>query len=246
MAEQVEEKKEELTVAITGANRGLGLEFVTQYLAKGYSVIAFCRTPEKAKELNELKEKNKDKLCIYALDATNDEQIKNLVTTIGGKDKAIDILILNAGIWGDDITRDELIKVFSINCAGPLLIGKELYDNVKISKRKQMIVISSGLGSVSTISNTYKYFPAMPYRISKAALQMAWQYFDQTSKANNDGIKATIIAPGWVQTDLHPSNKGSAPQTPQDSIKDMINNVIEKDDLKGGGFYNYDGKEIQW
>ena len=246
MAQQAEENKEELCVAITGANRGLGLEFVNQYLAKNYSVIAFCRTPAKAQELNELKKKYNDKLSIYALDATNDEQIKNLQETIGGKDKCIDILIANAGIWADDITRDELIKAFSINCCGPLLIGQALYDNVKKSKRKQMIVISSGLGSISTISNTFKYFPAVPYRISKAALQMAWQYFDQTSKQNKDDVRANIIAPGWVKTDLHPSNKQNAPQTPQDSVKDMINNVIDNDKLKGGGFYNYDGKEIQW
>eukprot|EP00484_Ammonia_sp_Unknown_P000101 CAMPEP_0197020680 /NCGR_PEP_ID=MMETSP1384-20130603/1529_1 /TAXON_ID=29189 /ORGANISM="Ammonia sp." /LENGTH=248 /DNA_ID=CAMNT_0042448357 /DNA_START=155 /DNA_END=898 /DNA_ORIENTATION=+ len=248
MAEQkAEAKAEEVCAAVTGANRGLGLEFVNQLLARKYSVIAFCRTPDKATDLSELKKQYKEKLSIVALDHTNDEQIKNLVDSVGGKQKCIDILIVNAGVWGDDITREELVKVFSINCAGPLLIGQALYDNVKQSKRKQMIALSSGLGSVAGVGSAWKWFPAVPYRISKAALQMAWQHFDQHSKANKHGIRANLIAPGWVKTDLHPGNHANAPQTAQDSVKDMLKVICDDyEKLEGGAFYNHDGKKIDW
>ena len=46
------------TVLITGANRGLGLEFVRQYLRDGWRVIAACRNPQQATELNALKAVN--------------------------------------------------------------------------------------------------------------------------------------------------------------------------------------------
>lgn len=165
-----EAKQDDTRVLITGANRGIGFEFVQQLLKRGYNVIGTCRNPEQAKDLKELQGKNEDKLTIEKLEITNDSDIANVAKSIG--DKSIDILILNAGIIGgkDDegkslrklgtLNRADFMNVYNVNVVGPMLLAQALYNNVKSSKRKQIIGITSGMGSISDCGSN----AAVPYR----------------------------------------------------------------------------------
>eukprot|EP01084_Bolivina_argentea_P151630 264661_1 len=235
MAEQKEQK--ETCVLITGANRGLGFEFVQQLLSRdNYCIIACCRNPDKADALNALAAKNKDRITISKCDVTNDKDIQELSKSLG--DKPIDILLLNAGIFGntkEPWSRDDFLNVFNVNCVGPVMIAAALYDNVKVSKRKQIIAITSGAGSILDCGSGY-----YPYRVSKAAMNMGFQRFAKKSEKDKDGVTTLLVNPGWVQTDMGGKN---ATKSTQDSIKEMLDNVIDKyESLINGGFYTYTGK----
>jgi len=247
-----EAKQDETTrVVITGANRGIGLEFVKQLLKRdNYDIVCCCRSPDKAEDLKKLQEANKERICVEKLEMTNDTDTENLAKAL--KDKPIDILILNAGIITTksdksmlkmgNLERDDFLKIYNVNVVGTMLLGQALYDIVKASKRKQIIGITSGLSSISDCGSNY----AVPYRCSKVALNMAFQSFKYKSEADKDGVHAMAVAPGWVQTDMGGSNASS---TVEDSVKAMLDNVIDKykdEDKVSGGFYNYTGKVYGW
>ena len=153
-----EQKQEEIRVVITGANRGIGFEFSKQLLQReGYCVVALCRKPDKADELKALQQEYKDRVSILKWESTNDQDIENVNKAL--KDKPIDILLLNAGILGgrtDDnqlrklgnLTRDDVLNTFNVNTAGPMLLAQALYNNVAASTRKQIIGVSTGMGSI--------------------------------------------------------------------------------------------------
>ena len=244
-----EAKQEETRVVITGANRGIGLEFVKQFLSRdGYVIVGCCRNPDKAEDLKKLQEENKGRISIEKLEITNDTDIANVAKSL--KDKPIDILLLNAGIITTqkdksmlklgNLERNDYLNVYNVNVVGPMLLGQALYDNVKSSKRKQIIGITSGMGSISDCGSN----SAVPYRCSKAGLNMAFQAFKWESETKKDGIHAMVINPGWVQTDMGGSNAQKPVTT---SVKEMLDNVIDKyKENDNGGFYNYNGNKYGW
>eukprot|EP01083_Nonionella_stella_P162727 534440_1 len=193
-----ESKESEVRIVITGANRGIGLEFVTQFLKrKNSTVIACCRNPGKANALNQLKEANKGRVVVAKVDVTNDEDIESLKQTVGNK--PVDILLLNAGIIGKTkgpFQRSQYLEVFNVNCLGALLVGQALYDNVKLSNRKQIVGISSGAGSIADCGGGN----LLPYRVSKTAMNMAFQSFAKQSEKSKDGVHTLLVNPGWVKT----------------------------------------------
>ena len=108
---------------ITGANRGLGLEFARQYLADGWRVYAGCRNPDSASELRRLADTSDDKLQILALDVTDSVIVQAAAAKLDGQ--AIDLLLNNAGIGGPrgqtigNIDYEAWAKVFDVNTMGP-------------------------------------------------------------------------------------------------------------------------------
>ena len=160
ITEAKEEDNKEVRVVITGSNRGIGLEFVKQFLQReNYIVVACCRKPDKADALIKLQNDYKNRLSMEKLEITNDSDIEAVAKSL--ENKPIDILILCAGILGNNdekesklrkigtLKRDDFQNVYNINVVGPSLLGQALYDNVKKSNRKQIIGITSGMGSIS-------------------------------------------------------------------------------------------------
>jgi NAD(P)-dependent dehydrogenase (short-subunit alcohol dehydrogenase family) len=225
------------TVLITGANRGLGLEYVRQYAADGWRVLATCRNPESADQLAGLDGDVKT----YALDVTDYGQIQALAKSL--RKEKIDLLLNNAGIYGPrpsklgGIDYDAWEEVMRINVMSPLRVCEEFRDHVTASDMKKIAIMSSNMGSIGDNDSGASYI----YRSSKAALNAAMKSLAVDLKSR--GISVAILHPGWVRTDMGgPSGLIDAPE----SITGL-RKVIEELSLETTGrFSNYNGEELLW
>lgn len=228
------------TILVTGANRGLGLEFVRQYSEQGHRILACCRSPNTATDLQALSANNKN-IETYRLDVTNGQQIHALAQQLA--DQSIDIVINNAGVIGvkdrmfGDLTADEWLSVLAVNTVAPALITQAFVDHVARSASKLICVITSFLGSIAETHDDYYCY----YRSSKAALNMTMRALSSQLLARQ--IKVAILHPGWVKTDMSGPN---APMEPVDSIRGM-RQVLDQFTLEQSGrFWNHQGKELLW
>lgn len=219
------------TVLVTGANRGLGLEFARQYSAGGWDVIGTARQPDEAAELKELGVRI-EQLEMCDLDA---------VTSFGSRvGEHLDLLIANAGTWKPEqatTAKDgrAWAEMLTSNTIAPYLLAKAVLEQVAAARGK-LVAISSGLGSIAESSGGY-----VPYRTSKAALNMAWRQL--AFEARPLGVATAVLDPGWVKTRMGGPN---APTTPQESTSDM-RRVIDGLTLeRSGGFYRRDGSAKPW
>ena len=222
------------TVLITGANRGLGLEFAREFSARGYHVIGTARNPEQAQELRALGAQ------VEQLDVADDASARTLADKLKGQ--AIDILINNAGIIGSssnsitDLDFNKMVNTYQVNALGPMRVTQALYKNLMLGKGRKVVDITSMMGSV-----TMNFGGAYDYRASKAALNMLTNTL--AKELGKDGFICVVIHPGWVQTDMGGS---SAPVTPRESISGMIKVIDGLTKESNGKFYDYTGKELSW
>jgi len=226
------------TVLITGANRGIGLEFAKQYAAEGADVIACCRNPATADALNTLAKAAQ--FTVMALDVTSPASVTALKTALNGK--PIDILINNAGVGGPrneprgGIDFDGWVETLKTNSIAPMLVSLALHDNLKASKVKKLVTITSMMGSIAGHGGG-----AYAYRASKAAVNSVMHGLSK--EWAKDGISIGIYHPGWVKTDMGGS---SAPVTPQDSVKGLRAQIAKLSPANSGAYLDFQGKEIAW
>ena len=222
------------TIMITGANRGLGLEFARQFYSKECRVIATCRNPKNANELNAIGD-----IDIHSLDVTDDKSVANLADKLRGEN--IDILINNAGVIGQRegfgrLDYDIWAETMDTNVFGPMRVAEAFRDNVMNSEKKQMIFITSRMGSITeAVPNAYVY------RSSKAALNMAVKCL--SAELAEQGLIAVLFHPGHVQTDM---GGQAAPVMPHTSIEGMKNQIVALTRDDNGRFLSYDGHQIPW
>ena len=222
------------TIMITGASRGLGLEFARQFYSEECRVIATCRNPKKANELNAIGD-----IDVHSLDVTDDKSVANLADKLRGEN--IDILINNAGVIGqrDGFGRldyDIWAETMDTNVFGPMRVAEAFRDNVMNSEKKQMIFITSRMGSITeAVPNAYVY------RSSKAALNMAVKCL--SAELEQQGLIAVLFHPGHVQTDM---GGQAAPVMPHTSIEGMKNQIVALTRDDNGRFLSYDGHQIPW
>ncbi len=235
------------TVFITGANRGLGLEFVRQYVSQGDIVHACCRRPGGAAELKALEKANRATLHVHALDVTRTEAVQRLAGALS--ETAIDILINNAGVFGPKaesekdlrqslghIDEEIVAKVMRINAVAPLVVAQAFTEHVARSSLKKMIAISSSLGSISETSGSY-----YAYRMSKAALNMAMATVAKDLSAH--GVSVQVFCPGWVRTDMGGAH---APQTVEGSVRGMRELINLPSPPGAARFQLFDGTPVPW
>jgi NAD(P)-dependent dehydrogenase (short-subunit alcohol dehydrogenase family) len=159
-------------ILITGANRGLGFEFASQYSAEGWRVFAACRNPDAASKLRCLAQDTGGMLNVIAMDVTDAQSVRNAATQL--KDVAIDVLINSAGIAGasgqktGNVDYESWAHVFNVNTMGPLRVVESFSDHIARSERNLVIIITSGMGSLA--DNTSG--GSIAYRSSKAAVNM--------------------------------------------------------------------------
>jgi NAD(P)-dependent dehydrogenase (short-subunit alcohol dehydrogenase family) len=214
------------TVLVTGANRGLGLEFVRQYRAEGWDVIATVREP--STELD----------ALGAEVRTLDMSDAGAVSAVRAG-RPLDLMIANAGTYGPRDAADaagagEWLNTFAINTVAPYLLAQSLLPEVRAAKGK-LIAISTRMGSIE--DNDSGGFLA--YRSSKTALNMAWR----TLALANPDLVCVPLHPGWVQTRMGGQN---APVTPEQSIAGMRRVIEGLTAEQSGEFFDFEGRSVPW
>lgn len=223
---------------ITGAGRGLGLEFTKQLLEQKKQVVAWVRDPGKSTELTALIKKYESQLKIDKVDITNQESVSVATMKIEG---CIDVLINNAGVLldsGDAFASLSLKKVedtFAVNVLAPMRVTQNLLPLLEQSASPTIINISSKMGSID--DNTGGAYYA--YRMSKTALNM----FTKSLSVDFPEIKSLCVHPGWVQTEM--GGKGAS-ITPETSVTGLLKVIFEHQKYKSGSFVEYSGKELPW
>lgn len=236
------------TVLITGANRGIGLEFVRQYSARDWNIIATARNPKKAGELKALAAEDPN-IIIEQLDVTNHTRIDWLADIYA--DQPIDVLLNNAGLtpkYASAFKRvkgvdfDMVTKSFEVNAVGPLKLSQAFMKHVAASQQKKIVVISSKAGS-------FAVGPELPmmysYRGSKAALNMFM--YTLAFETPKQGVTLTLLSPGQVNTMPPDGPKVPNAIEPPESVAKMIAVIDGLTSEHNGRFLNYtDGADIGW
>jgi NAD(P)-dependent dehydrogenase (short-subunit alcohol dehydrogenase family) len=216
------------TVLITGANRGIGLEFARQYSTDGWDVVATVR--DGSGELDKLGVRV-EHLDMRDLDA---------VTHFGEHLDSLDLLIANAGTYGPKSVMSEhdgegWLETFAVNTVAPFLLAQSVLERVARADGK-LVAISTKMGSIE--DNTSGGYIA--YRSSKSALNSAWR---SLAIDNRGRVTCAVLHPGWVQTRMGGS---SAPLKPEDSVAGMRKVIEGLGPEQSGRFFGYDGSEIPW
>ena len=215
------------TALITGANRGLGLEFVRQYQADGWEVIATAR--QASPELDGLG------VRVERLDMAD---LAGVSSFDPGVDR-LDLVLASAGTYGPRDARSggeagEWLETFAVNTVAPYLLAQAVVRQVNAAGGK-LIAVSTRMGSIT--DNTSGGFLA--YRSSKTALNMAWR----TLALANRELTCAVLHPGWVQTRMGGAN---APVTPEESISGMRRVIERLGPEDSGEFFDYQGQRVPW
>ncbi len=228
-----------MRIVVTGANRGIGLEFVRQYLARGDEVVAASRAPE-CDALRALGREHPGRLRSLACDVRDDASVRALADALG--DAPVDVLVNNAGVVGDraplatmDMAR--ALETYDVNALGPLRVTRALLPNLRRGAAKRVASVSSGMGSIGDNRSGGSY----AYRMSKAALNMASR--NLAIELAPEGIVAAAFNPGWVKTDM---GGAGAPTDVAESVHALIARIDALDASSSGGFYDWKGPAWPW
>ncbi len=196
-------------VVVTGANRGLGLEFTRQLAAAGGEVVAGARHPKTADDLNKLASTSDGRVTVVRLDVGNPDDIDAAVLHIGERFDAVDLLINNAGIWTvpglpercssgplRDLRADAVLEVLRINAVAPILVTQALAPCLAAAGRAVVVNVSSWLGSIRGATDRGN----LAYAMSKAALNMLTGRL--AAELAGQGTIVVSMSPGWVATDM--------------------------------------------
>ena len=232
------------TILVTGASRGIGLEWTRQCLDRGHRLLATCRNPDNAKGLLKLRESHADLLNVLPLDVEEEDSVTRLFSALEKKNESIDLLFNNAGIidWEDmlNVSSASMEKIYKVNVVGALLVLRAAIPCLRRSANPVVVNVSSRLGSIELRGNT-QLGGAMAYQCSKAALNML------TKQASIDlssfGITVLSQSPGWVRTDMGGSD---AKFSVEESVTNMLGHLENAGPSLNGKFIGEDGVELPW
>ncbi|KAM7371759.1 hypothetical protein PAMP_008969 [Pampus punctatissimus] len=252
-----------VSVLITGANRGLGLEMVKQMMEAPYQVrklFASCRDPDgpRAEALQTLAKKHPNIISVIRLDTTDLCSIKQSAQLVGSLvgTGGLNLLINNAGILGkgtlQDTSPEDMQSTFNTNVMGPMNMIKEFLPHLRAAAKASempgmscnkaaVVSISSILGSLESVKLSYAYFSGIPYRVSKATLNMLTVCAAEELK--EDGILFSVLHPGWVRTDMG-GEEGEIDAL--ESVQGMLSVMTSLTEKQNGAFLDYKGKSVPW
>lgn len=233
------------TLIITGANRGLGLEFVRQFAADRWTITTINR--RSSDELDALQKRYP--IQTIQADLTDDASLRRAVAEIAHP--SVDLLINNAGTMGDGsfsesgfsyqafgtFNRDEWLRVFNINVCTPMVLSELLVGKLEASDNPIIVTLSSMLGSnaLNTIGNSYAY------RASKAAVNSITKSMGINLKER--GITCVALHPGWVRTDM--GGPGADIDAPE-SVRGMRGTIAKLTLEDAGRFLAWNGKAMPY
>ena len=230
------------TLLITGANRGIGLEFCKQYAAAGWRVFACCREPAKADALERVAAQYPERIAIHALDVADHAQIERLARTLSGE--TIDLLINNAGIYPaadrhgfGHTDYAAWMTAFNINTMAPLKMVEAFIGQIARSRLKRIVTLTSQMGSVDDNSSGGSYL----YRSSKAAANMVVKSL--AVDLQGQGITVVALHPGWVKTDMGGPNAMLEVEQSVAGMRKVIDGLTLADT---GKFIGNDGRGLPW
>ncbi len=229
------------TTVITGANRGLGLEFARQYAADGWNVHACCRNPDKAVDLAALAESSGGTVTVHGLEVTDGAAVAALAESLGGA--PVDLLLNNAGVYGPkqqtmaDMDYDGWLDTFATNSMAPLRLAAAFAANVAASEHKRIVTITSRMGSIEQNESGAQ----IAYRSSKAAVNIVMDCV--ANELRPEGVTCVVFHPGWVRTDMGGPSAALEIDESVTSIRAAIEKLTVADT---GRFFNYDGTSLPW
>jgi NAD(P)-dependent dehydrogenase (short-subunit alcohol dehydrogenase family) len=243
---------------ITGSDRGLGFALVQDLTARGWRVIATCRTPEKASELRAFAAANPT-VVIERLDVADDAAIDALAAKLRGQ--PIDALINNAGVIGrvgtprlEDMDPVELQRVMRVNTYAPMRLARTFLPNIEASGHKKIVSLSSGLGSLTRVPDFAQNAPGYDYAISKAGLNIGMRMLAYEVKSR--GVLLGLVSPGAIDTTMQAQVRAASAAegkpittpmvTPAESARGVVDFIIALDGEKSGRFFSFTGAEIPW
>jgi NAD(P)-dependent dehydrogenase (short-subunit alcohol dehydrogenase family) len=230
----IKRKEGASTYLVTGANRGIGLEFARQLSRRGDRVIATARNPDGAGALSSLG------VRVEPLDVAEEESVAALAHRLLAT--PIDVLIHNAAIGTagpgiDQLSIADVERHIRVNALGPLRLTQALLPHLRAGERKTIVALTSGLGSIS--SNTSGGWTA--YRASKAALNQLLRTIAAELAAEK--FTCVAISPGWVRTDM---GGPGASLSPEESVASMLAVCGRLRLSDNSRFLDREGKEVPW
>ncbi len=238
---------------VTGANRGLGLEFVRQLLAAGDEVIGTARDVGRAGELEELVAASGGRGRVVALDAADPASVAAAGQAVASRFDRVDLLINNAGIMTDpnrpvpasagalaELDPDAVLEVLRVNTVGPLAVTQAVAPLLRSGS--VVVNMSSGMGSIAGAASP----GYIAYCMSKAALNMATRQLAAglgPESAGPAGVTVVSISPGWVATDM---GGPGAPLDPPESVKGILSVVAGLTPADSGSFLERSGNRLEW
>jgi NAD(P)-dependent dehydrogenase (short-subunit alcohol dehydrogenase family) len=229
------------SVLVTGANRGLGLEFCKQYAADGWRVHACARDPRHSDELTELAAESKGAVRVHALDVSDYAAIDALADELG--DEALDVALSNAGTFGRDawtlgaLDYEAWERTMRVNALAPIRLAEALLPALSRSTQARFVAVTSKMGSIADNSSGASY----SYRASKAALNASVKSLALDLAPKN--VVACVIHPGWVRTRM--GGRG-APLAPEESVSGMRRVIEGLGAEQSGRFWSWNGEELPW
>ncbi len=217
---------------IIGASRGIGREFVRQYLADGWAVTGTARDEGALAALHELG------ATALALDITSAESASRLAWQLDGQ--AFDVIVHVAGVYGprttglEPPTDAEFAQVMSANVLGPMRVLPALAD--ALAPGAKLAVLSSRMGAIGPRGGHQGWL----YRASKAAVNSVLKDVSQVLAGRCICIS---VHPGWVRTDM---GTGQADLSAQESVADLRRLIAALTPADNGRFLNHDGTPIDW
>jgi NAD(P)-dependent dehydrogenase (short-subunit alcohol dehydrogenase family) len=228
------------TILITGANRGIGLELTEKFAEAGWQVLACCRNPADAGQLQALSERGLA-IELHALDVTDYAQMAALSDQLANR--PIDILLSNAGIYGSkgagfgEVDAEEWRQVLEVNTIAPLMLVQAFVEQVAASQQKLVAVISSKVGSIADNSSGGSYV----YRSSKTAVNQVVKSLS-IDLAGRD-ISVICLHPGWVQTEMGGPNAEIGTDESVSGLKGILQSAGR---AQSGQFIEFNGDSIPW
>lgn len=225
------------SVLITGANRGIGLEFARQYAAEGWRVHACCRNPADAHELTDLRGED---FRVHALDVAEPARMLELADELRGE--SLDLLLNNAGVYGPSsmgfgrLASGPWLETFQINSIAPLLMAQAFIKHIEAGRGRTIATLTSRMGSMGDNRSGGSYV----YRASKAALNAALKSLSMDLAPR---IKVLMFHPGWVRTDMGGPN---GELSPEQSARQLRSLIAEAGPQDCGRFIDIDGTTIPW